>query len=1319
MKVQNLRIAISLLTLGAASACSLAVENQAQVQIKFPPQLTAAKSANRSSLSLQAPNLVGFTEPETVGDFTCFGINVTAIDIPVNPLYSTCSNANLPYVGQIAGFVPVTGGTINLTIQSGTRRTFQLFAVQTQASIGCPNITDALIGKFGSSLISNPVELGRTVADVMSDTSINITAAFDPKNPKPMFCPSGVGVPVQLALSGPKNPTTLGCVAYQIQAQDHNGNAAPVPTSLPIALSGFGSGTFFDDNNCTLSIGSQTNIASDSYSKTVYFQGKATSDALTISASAAGLNQANLTVSVGLPTLTFKTLPSSPVIAGSTITPNISVSILDASNQIIPQATTQITIQAFTDSNCKTSATDGATIAAKAGVATFPDLSYIYAGTVYVGALADGLAAICSGGITVSAAAASGLLFINPLALSATAGAAFEGPTADDGTQTPIQVGVYDTYGNLVTTSIDSISLAAYTDANCSNAATSGTLTTQAASAIAGIATFEAISYSAIDSIYIGANAAGLPIACSTSVTIASASPVDIKISANPTSGIVADNTATSTITITLKDSLGNLVSGEQVSVSASDNYTIISNLSVTDRNGQTTFTVSSTHAGKNTITVTDSTAKLSDSVDLAFVAGSLDLDTSSISGPTDSVTADGTTAAAITITLMDKDGNPISGIKPTFTATGSNNTYGACTASDQHGNSTCTMTSKTAEEKTLVLTMKDGKQGNNTGSVNFVGSNKATQLVFMSPLPTTGYAGRALDDVTIDIQDANGNEVSGIADGSINVRLSAYLDSNCTIQAGPSLVQDPATFVPSVSNIIADYGPVVSSSDHTVSFKNVIIPYPGTLGSSGTVYLKAEANNGLSSACSGRISLGQSGPYKLKISGPSHLQAGQCSGEYQTIVYNSTGQKTSVGENDLQVNLETISPGGSGGTFYSDSNCLNTLNNTLAITAKTDFARFWFKSNDTSVFIFSASASFTSASGDYIYLQSGSKEINTLANLATPQPVALQITGPFAVQSTVCSQQFNVTLLNPQGSPQPVPTGGSDVQINLNTLSNSDITFYSDSGCSDDKTLTSLSFSSDQFSANFYAKSSMPGINRIITADNDGYLIGASTSLLVFGNEPAKKLIFVNDHGDYLLKTGKCYNSRGAIGLDENFLPTPLNPDSSFTLTTTPTTNGIGDISFFSDSTCTTSASTGSTTYGAVPLNIMASSASDSALIALTAQNLNATLGSSIADSGPALLAFSSPSPAASTGCTSIAVGTYTGTVDTPTPVTEPTDISLSSSAGEFYSDAYCIELINYVSFASGTQNQIIYFRADQTSADLNARASGMSSTKYTLTQR
>ena len=132
-----------------------------------------------------------------------------------------------------------------------------------------------------------------------------------------------------------------------------------------------------------------------------------------------------------------------------------------------------------------------------------------------------------------------------------------------------------------------------------------------------------------------------------------------------------------------------------------------------TDEDGVAGFELSIDEAGADyaitAVTETRGLAELSVTTrTFDVVAGGdsdeFDPEASTIDGE-DGVDADGQSEAEVTIELVDVSGAPVSGITPEFAASGEGNEYGDCSATDSQGQSTCSMTSTTAEEKTLEIT--------------------------------------------------------------------------------------------------------------------------------------------------------------------------------------------------------------------------------------------------------------------------------------------------------------------------------------------------------------------------------------------------------------------------------------------------------------------------------------------------------------------------------------------------------------------------------------------------------------------------------------
>jgi hypothetical protein len=201
-------------------------------------------------------------------------------------------------------------------------------------------------------------------------------------------------------------------------------------------------------------------------------------------------------------------------------------------------------------------------------------------------------------------------------------------------------------------------------------------------------------------------------------------------------------------------------------------------------------------------------------------------------SGP---VTANGVASSTITITLRDVANQPVAGETPTFTATdtGSTNVYGACTATNALGVSTCTLKATRAETKTLSIATPVSKSD---GTVVFQ-AGAAAKLSFSTQPSATGDADTALaQQPVVQVLDANNNFVSSATDA---VTLTAYSDTTCTtsVASGISATTNPLN---------------ASSGTATFAIVKVLKTNAIRIGAAAT---------GLTAACSNAITISAGAP--------------------------------------------------------------------------------------------------------------------------------------------------------------------------------------------------------------------------------------------------------------------------------------------------------------------------------------------------------------------------------------------------------------------------------------------------------------------------
>lgn len=244
-------------------------------------------------------------------------------------------------------------------------------------------------------------------------------------------------------------------------------------------------------------------------------------------------------------------------------------------------------------------------------------------------------------------------------------------------------------------------------------------------------------------------------------VTFSSATPVALNSTITASGPTVADGTAISTVTITLKDGSNNPVSGETPTFAATDSSATntYGTCSATDSSGISTCTLTSLKAEIKTLSILTPVSKQDGTAE--FVAGAPVAANSTIIG-TGPVTANGTSTSSISITLKDINNNFVTGTVPTFSATdsGSNNIYGTCSSTNASGLSTCTLASSRAESKILSIATPVAKTG---GTVVFNAGLPVAANSTISGIGPVIADGSSSSAISITLKDSNDNAIFGI----------------------------------------------------------------------------------------------------------------------------------------------------------------------------------------------------------------------------------------------------------------------------------------------------------------------------------------------------------------------------------------------------------------------------------------------------------------------------------------------------------------------------------------------------------------------------
>lgn len=282
----------------------------------------------------------------------------------------------------------------------------------------------------------------------------------------------------------------------------------------------------------------------------------------------------------------------------------------------------------------------------------------------------------------------------------AAAALAFTMQPSNTGANAPITpavvVEIRDQYGNRVNSSANVVMAIG---ANPASGTLSGTLTQ---AAVGGVATFSNL---ALNNAGIGyalvASSSDVPNAVSSEFNITPAVPSASlsTASANPGSFTAGGG---STITVTVKDGLGNAMSGVSVTLSSTAGGDVITQpASATDASGVTTGTVSATSAGPRIITAVAGGVTLDQKPSVTVTAGPPDAGTSTMGASPTSITA-GTESSTITVTVRDQHGNPIIGSPVALFASGTGNTLTDGGTTNASGVATGTLSSTVAEVKTV-----------------------------------------------------------------------------------------------------------------------------------------------------------------------------------------------------------------------------------------------------------------------------------------------------------------------------------------------------------------------------------------------------------------------------------------------------------------------------------------------------------------------------------------------------------------------------------------------------------------------------------------
>lgn len=230
---------------------------------------------------------------------------------------------------------------------------------------------------------------------------------------------------------------------------------------------------------------------------------------------------------------------------------------------------------------------------------------------------------------------------------------------------------------------------------------------------------------------------------------------------------VIANDTDSATLTVSLKDSNGNAINNQAVTLnqgSGSSEITAVQGTS--DASGTATFTVKSTKAETVTYTATAGGVTLAPTVNVAFQPGAENASVSKVAVSKSSVSADGTDSSIVTVTLTDAHSNPIAGKNITLSQGNGSSTIApsAGATTNSSGQAVFTVTNTKAETVTYTATdTTDSIALTQTGTVTFepgaVDANLSTIDSSKSDVAADNTDNAA---ITVTLKDVNGNSISG-----------------------------------------------------------------------------------------------------------------------------------------------------------------------------------------------------------------------------------------------------------------------------------------------------------------------------------------------------------------------------------------------------------------------------------------------------------------------------------------------------------------------------------------------------------------------------
>lgn len=458
-----------------------------------------------------------------------------------------------------------------------------------------------------------------------------------------------------------------------------------------------------------------------------------------------------------------------------------------------------------------------------------------------------------------------------------------------------------------------------------------------------------------------------------------------------------------------------------------------------------------------------------------------------------------------------------------------------------------------TTAESTFSGTFAGGLSSPHVSTVAQVNAMKAAppDRFHILQQPGTTIAGQTVvGPFTAELRDRFNNPAS-TSTAKTYVNIGSYsVASRPTLYGGAGLTAGPNTPTNPPTKTYFPDPPVQSFWSFAVGGQLI---YSGSIGLNiqkvGTYSLRLSAlgiDYNASTSESASFDVINASPSKLVyLSSSQTLVAGACSGQVSVQsqdIYSNTAALLSN---------TTVTPSGTGMTFYSDSGCSTPISD-VTIASGTHSATFYFKAT-----VSGTQSLLVQASGGDTLTQASQ---NQTINPDVPQSLALT-TPARTTAAGACSAVLTVNSRDQFGNNSPVSSAAVLTISQVGTPGASSLQFYSDAACS--SSISSVSLASGSFTSSFYAKGTVAGSILIrLTPDFNASGYVEQTELIV----PAAlaNIAFISN-GNQTLTAGDCSSLvtielRDAYGNPKNGAPTSVKFDTS-----------QAGFQFYSDASCTT----------------------------------------------------------------------------------------------------------------------------------------------------